>query len=128
MRFYELLYIARSDLTTTQTEDLNAFISNVIKGANKENSNESNATGSIATIESWGVKNLPYKSKKLKRNKGSFCLIRFSLEDYSVLKELNTRLKLNESVLRFIIKQISTEDLVKKVEIKKVTAASTAVN
>lgn len=128
MRFYELLYIARSDLTTTQTEDLNAFISNVIKGANKENSNESNGTGSIATIESWGVKNLPYKSKKLKRNKGSFCLIRFSLEDYSVLKELNTRLKLNESVLRFIIKQISTEDLVKKVEIKKVAAASTAVN
>lgn len=119
MRFYELLYIARSDLTTTQTEDLNTFISSIIKGISKENNNEGISKGNVISIESWGVKNLPYKSKKLKRNKGSFCLIKFSLEDYSVLKELNTRLRLNESVLRFIIKHITAEDLVKKTDNKK---------
>ena len=33
-------------------------------------------------------------------------MLKLSLEDYSVLKELSNRLKLNESVLRFIIKQV----------------------
>lgn len=102
MRFYELLYITRSDLTTTQLEDLNTNITNIIKGKDANNSVENK----VVKIEPWGVKTLPYKSKKLKRNKGNYCLLKLSLEDYSVLKELSNRLKLNESVLRFIIKQV----------------------
>jgi len=113
MRFYELLYITRSDLTTAQLDDLNTTITNIIKDNSKANNK-------VVKVDPWGIKTLAYKSKKLKKNKGNYCLLKLSLEDYSVLKELTNRLKLNEAVLRFLIKQVdSLEDSTAQSQAKK---------
>lgn len=102
MRFYELLYIARSDLTSTQVDSLNNTINTIITGGEEA----SEPTGNVVRLESWGVKSLPYKSKKLRKNKGYFNLTYFSLNNLEVLKELQNKLKLNEAVLRVMINQI----------------------
>lgn len=97
MNFYELLYIARSDLTEAQVDELNQTINNIVT-AGKGNK--------VELVNAWGVKSLAYRSKKLRKNKGFFCLTRLTIEDPEVLTELKNRLQLNEAVIRFIIKKV----------------------
>lgn len=97
MNLYELVYIARSDLTEAQVKELNNLIKTIV---------ESGSGNKIELVDTWGVRSLAYRSKTLKKNKGFYTLTRLSLASPEVLVELRHKLQLNESVLRFIIKRV----------------------
>ena len=58
------------------------------------------AAGDI-TVEHWGRRQLAYTIKK--RENGYYAIARFNLDDVKVLPEFERALKLDDSVLRYLI-------------------------
>ncbi|KAA0257696.1 30S ribosomal protein S6 [Deferribacter autotrophicus] len=102
MRVYETLFIVKPDLSQ---ED-------AIKVFESFKENITNNGGKIINEEVWGKKTLAYKIQKF--SEGYYFLINFEAEP-TYPKELERRLKLNESVIRFIVVKIDG----KKFKLKK---------
>jgi small subunit ribosomal protein S6 len=87
MPFYELVYIARQDLSvsevTTLTEDFESIL--------KKNG------GKIASREYWGLRNLAYVIKK--NTRGHYVLLNID-SPYPAVKELERIMGFNENILR----------------------------
>lgn len=56
--------------------------------------------GTIDKIDEWGKRRLAYEIQKL--NEGFYCFITF-LADANAPKEIESRLRINENVLRYLI-------------------------
>jgi small subunit ribosomal protein S6 len=89
MPFYENIFIARQDISTTQVEALADTFANLVA----ENG------GKVEKREYWGLRNLSYRMKK--NRKGHYVL--FNLEaPAAAVSELERNMRINEDVLRYL--------------------------
>lgn len=96
MPYYENVFIARQDISSTQVDAIADAMAEII----------TNDGGTVARREYWGLKSLTYRMKKNK--KGHFVL--FNLDaSIDVVREMERQLGLHEDVLRFIT--LRTDDL-----------------
>jgi small subunit ribosomal protein S6 len=99
MPFYELVYIARQDLSVTE---VNSLTDNFISVLKKNG-------GKVASKEYWGLRPLAYVIKKNAR--GHYVLLNLDTP-YPAVKELERIMGFNENILRkcvFKIDALPTE-------------------
>lgn len=89
MPCYECVFIARQDISAAQTEGLTETFSQAIT----ENG------GSIANVESWGLRTLTYRIKK--NRKGHYVLMNIEAPAPAV-HEMERQMRIHEDVLRFM--------------------------
>ena len=89
MPYYENVFIARQDITTTQVEALVDSFEKVINDGG----------GVVPKKESWGLKTLAYKIKK--NRKGHYTLMNISAPA-EALHEMERQMRINEDVLRYM--------------------------
>ncbi|MDR2760864.1 MAG: 30S ribosomal protein S6 [Rickettsiales bacterium] len=87
MPFYELVYVARQDLTAIEVNSLTDKFESILK----ENG------GKIVSKEYWGLRNLAYPIKK--NTRGHYALLNID-SSYPAVKELERIMGFNENVLR----------------------------
>lgn len=88
MPFYELVYIVRPDVATTQVDQIT---SKVVEHVKKNG-------GKVSKTEQWGLRNLAYKIKKHK--KGYYTMLSLDMPGAAVTP-IEHQLKLMEDVIRF---------------------------
>jgi small subunit ribosomal protein S6 len=89
MPYYETVFVARQDLSTTQVQELTDTYSKII----------TEAGGKIHKTENWGLRNLAYRINKNRR--GHYVLIESETEA-PALHEVERTMRLNEDILRFM--------------------------
>ncbi len=89
MALYECVFIARQDISSTQVEGLTEQFESVI----------TEAGGSIAKRESWGLRSMAYKIKK--NRKGHYMLLNIDAPA-PALHEMERQMRINEDVLRYL--------------------------
>lgn len=104
MRIYEELFIVRPDITDEEADHIVDQVKSVI----------TNAAGTVDKVEKWGVRKLAYRVGK--RNEGFYILIQFSATS-STVKEVERRLRVNDSVMKFITVRI--DEKLKKLDKRK---------
>ena len=87
MPFYELVYIARQDLTPVEVDNL----SNNFKKILEDNG------GKLVSKEYWGLRTLAYKINK--NTRGHYVLMNID-SPYSAVKELERIIGFNENIFR----------------------------
>ncbi|MFD2207829.1 30S ribosomal protein S6 [Kiloniella antarctica] len=87
MAFYECVYIARQDISSSQVDTLTEQFTAIIT----ENG------GSVAKTEYWGLRNMAYRVKK--NRKGHYVLLNIDAPSAAVL-EMERIMRLNDDVLR----------------------------
>ena len=88
MRFYENVFIARQDITSTQVEGLAQQYAGVVEQHG----------GKVTKTELCGLRNLAYAIKKNK--KGHYVLMNIAVNSEG-MKEIERQMSLNENILRF---------------------------
>lgn len=97
MAFYEIVFIARQDLSTAQVEGLSATLTDII----------TQGQGSVAKTEFCGLRTLAYSIKK--NRKGHYVL--FNIEAPSAtVKEMERQMGLNEDILRSLTLKLDKLD------------------
>lgn len=94
MPYYEVVFIARQDLTETQVKDMTANFSKII----------TDAKGNVHKTEFWGLKNFAYRINK--NRKGHYVLLELETES-DALHEMERLMRLHEDLLRH---QVIRED------------------
>ena len=89
MPFYECVFIARQDISTTQAEQLSDAMAAII----------TEHGGTVAKKEYWGLKNLAFRINK--NRKGHYSLLAIDAPAPAV-KEMERQLSINEDVLRYL--------------------------
>tara|TARA_X000001036_G_scaffold21712_1_gene18208 strand:- start:1798 stop:2121 length:324 start_codon:yes stop_codon:yes gene_type:complete len=107
MSFYENTLIAKQDLPKTELNKIKEKYSDLINSNN----------GKVVKVEEWGLLNLARKIKKY--NKGFY--IHFKFEgSKNTLNEINKKIKIDGSIIRYLIvkyKSLDTDkEYFKKVE------------
>lgn len=97
MALYEMIFIARQDLSPAQVENLIEKFSGIVQ----ENG------GSVSKTEYIGLRNLASLIKKY--HKGHYALMNISAEA-ATLKEVERLLKLNEDILRFLTVKVEEHE------------------
>ncbi|PCI98048.1 MAG: 30S ribosomal protein S6 [Alphaproteobacteria bacterium] len=87
MPYYEVVFIARQDLTDTQVKDMTAHFSKII----------TDAEGKVHKTEFWGLKNFAYRMNKSR--KGHYVLLELDTEP-AALHEMERQMRLHEDILR----------------------------
>ena len=96
MPYYENVFIARQDISSTQVEAITDAMTEII----------TKDGGTIARSEYWGLKSLAYRMNKNK--KGHFVLFNFDAS-IDAVREMERQMGLHEDVLRFMT--LRTNDL-----------------
>lgn len=99
MALYELTYIVRPDVPTTQVEAMLGKVTDILK----------KHKGKVVKTEQWGLRTLAYPMKKHKR--GYYTYLGINVEG-SAITDLEHQLQLAEDVLRYMTVQV--EDLGKE--------------
>jgi small subunit ribosomal protein S6 len=89
MPYYESVFIARQDVSSTQVEQLADQFAEVIAGFG----------GEVKKREYWGLRNLAYKMNK--NRKGHYVLFNLDTPAESVT-EMERLMRLNEDILRYM--------------------------
>ncbi|MBS0185134.1 MAG: 30S ribosomal protein S6 [Proteobacteria bacterium] len=89
MPFYECVFIARQDLTQSQSEGLAQKFSELLKDNG----------GKVTKVEHWGLRQLAYRIKKNK--KGYYHLMNIEATP-EVVAEMERNMRLDEDILRFL--------------------------
>lgn len=89
MPFYENVFIARQDISSTQVEALAETLATIIS----ENG------GQVTKREFWGLKNLSYRMKK--NRKGHYVLLNIDAPAAAV-HEMERNMRISEDVLRYL--------------------------
>jgi small subunit ribosomal protein S6 len=105
MRIYEELFIMKPDVPE---EEITAFIEQI-------SAQITTAGGTVDKVENWGKRRLAYKVEKQKE--GHYVLIQFSSEATTVVKELERRLRVADSVIKFLTVRI--DETLKRIEKRK---------
>src|SRR5277367_309622 len=105
MRIYEELFIMKPDVPE---EEITAFIEQI-------SAHITTAGGTVDKVENWGKRRLAYKVEKCKE--GHYVLIQFSSEATTVVKELERRLRVADSVIKFLTVRI--DETLKRIEKRK---------
>lgn len=96
-RFYEIIFIARQDITANQVETLAKHYTSVI----------SSFGGEVTKTEFCGLRNLAYKIKK--NRKGHYVLMNVCVKPEGV-KEVERQMHINEDVLRYLTVRVEKLD------------------
>ena len=89
MPFYENVFIARQDISSTQVEALAETLAQIV----------TQQGGQVAKREYWGLRNLAYRIKK--NRKGHYMLFNLDAPPAAV-SELERNMRINEDVLRYL--------------------------
>jgi small subunit ribosomal protein S6 len=89
MSYYECVFIARQELSTTQAEQLADQMAEIL----------ANNGGEVKTREYWGLKNLAYRIKK--NRKGHYTMFHIDAPSGAVI-EMERNMGLSEDVLRHL--------------------------
>lgn len=94
MALYEIVYIARQEISENDVEKINEEFTKLL---------EKNQ-GKILKTEYWGLRNFAYEIKKAK--KGHYSLIGVDAPPATV-KELERNMRLHENVVRFLTVRVN---------------------
>lgn len=100
MAFYELTYIIRPDVPTTQVDAVANKVADLVK----------KHKGKIVKTEQWGLRTLAYPIKK--HRKGYYTMLGLSLNGAEAVNDIEYQLKLADDVVRFMT--IAVEDISKE--------------
>ena len=89
MPFYESVFIARQDISSTQAEALTETFSNVIA----ENG------GTVVSNESWGLRSLAFRMNK--NRKGHYVMLNIDSPGPAI-HEMERQMRINEDILRYM--------------------------
>lgn len=89
MPYYESVFIARQDISSTQTEALTETFSNVIS----ENG------GNVVSNESWGLRSLAFRMNK--NRKGHYVMLNIDAPGPAI-HEMERQMRIHEDVLRYM--------------------------
>ncbi len=99
MPFYETVFIARQDVSTTQVEGMTQSLTELLTSHDAK----------VVKTESWGLRSLTYKIKK--NRKGHYVM--FNIDgSHKAVAELERSLRYNEDILRYMtvrIEELSDE-------------------
>lgn len=98
MAFYELVYIVRPDVASSQTETTAKKFEEVITSKG----------GKIIKTEQWGLKTLAYRVSK--HRKGYYTMIGFEGNGEAV-NEVERQMRISDDIIRFLT--INVEELTK---------------
>jgi small subunit ribosomal protein S6 len=87
--YYESVFIARQDISSAQVEGLTETFEKVI----------TDAGGTIAKRESWGLRTMAYKIKK--NRKGHYVLLNID-GPAPAIHEMERQMRINEDILRYL--------------------------
>jgi small subunit ribosomal protein S6 len=104
MRIYENLFIVKPDATE---EEIDLLIEQMSK-------NLTTAGGTVDKVEKWGKRRLAYRVEK--QREGSYVLLQFTAEP-SVVKEFERRMRVLDSVIKFITVRI--DETLKRIDKRK---------
>jgi len=99
MAFYECVFIARQDITSTQVDSLVETYTKILQD------NE----GQVASKEYWGLRTLAYKIKK--NRKGHYVMLNVEAPAAAIL-EMERNMRISEDVIRYLtvkVDQLGTE-------------------
>lgn len=105
MRIYEELFILRPDAVE---EEIDAYIEQI-------KALITSSKGTVDKVEKWGVRKLAYRVEK--RNEGFYILVQFSTESTALVKEVERRMRVTDSVMKWIT--VRTDEALKKLEKRK---------
>ena len=97
MRYYETVFIARQDVTSSQVESVTQHYTSVIKEHG----------GEVAKTEFCGLRPLAYPIKKNK--KGHYVLLNIAVKPEG-LAEVERKMKINEDSLRYLSVRVDELD------------------
>ena len=100
MAFYELTYIIRPDVPTTQVEVVAGKVADLVK----------KHKGKVVKTEQWGLRTLAYPIKK--HRKGYYSMAGLSLSGQEAINDIEYQLKLADDVIRFMT--IKVDDISKE--------------
>ncbi len=97
MAYYESVFIARQDISSSNVEELAGQLQQVIEGNG----------GKVTKTEHWGLKNLAYRIKK--NRKGHYVLFNLDAPSEAV-HEMERTMRFNEDVLRYLTVRVNELD------------------
>ena len=106
MPLYEHVFLARQDLSQAQVDALAAAATEIV---------ESNA-GKVTKTETWGLKNLAYKSQR--NRKAHFVLLNIEAPA-GVVAELERQTAINEDVIRYMTVRVDEHEAGPSVQMRK---------
>jgi small subunit ribosomal protein S6 len=89
MQFYENVFIARQDISSTQAEALTEQFANLI----------AEQGGKVTKKEQWGLRNIAYRINK--NRKGHYVLMNIEAPAAAVT-EMERQMRINEDILRYL--------------------------
>jgi small subunit ribosomal protein S6 len=89
MPFYENVFIARQDISSTQAEALTEQFANLI----------AEQGGKVTKKEQWGLRNIAYRIKK--NRKGHYVLMNIEATG-AAISEMERQMRINEDILRYL--------------------------
>ena len=93
MPFYESVFIARQDVSTSQVDGLTDTFEKIIKDLG----------GSVTKKESWGLRTMAYRVKK--NRKGHYVLMNIDAPS-DAIKEMERQMNINEDVIRHLTTRV----------------------
>ncbi len=93
MPFYESVFIARQDVSTSQVDGLTDTFEKIIKDLG----------GSVTKKESWGMRTMAYRVKK--NRKGHYVLMNIDAPA-DAIKEMERQMNINEDVIRHLTTRV----------------------
>ena len=98
MRIYEILFIVRPDVPEEEMDAIVEPLKNVITSAG----------GVVDKVDKWGKRRLAYRVKK--QREGYYILLQFSIDKAAdTVKELERRLRVSDTVIKFLTVRIDEE-------------------
>ena len=98
MPYYENVFIARQDVSAVQVDGLIENFEKII----------TNAGGSIAKRENWGLRTMAYKIKK--NRKGHYVLLNIDASA-PALHEMERQMRINEDILRYMTIRVDEHEV-----------------
>lgn len=98
MRIYEILFIIRPDVPEEEIDGIVEPLRTVV----------TTAGGAVDKVDKWGKRRLAYRVRKYRE--GFYVLLQFSTEKASeTVKELERRLRVSDTVVKFLTVRIDEE-------------------
>ena len=98
MRIYEILFIVRPDVPEEEIDGIVEPLKNVITAGD----------GTVDKVDKWGKRRLAYRVKK--QREGYYVLLQFSTDKAAeTVKELERRLRVSDTVVKFLTVRIDEE-------------------
>ncbi|QXK91718.1 30S ribosomal protein S6 [Neoehrlichia mikurensis] len=95
MLLYEFTFIAQQSLTQYELEGLIKGLSTLLIKVGAE----------LIKYEYWGLLDFAYSIEKA--NKGHYCMMYISVNNFDVINEFKRKIRLNEDVIRFLCLRVN---------------------